>query len=64
MADKQSILAAIATERQQFLDAIAAKDQVIAEKDATITDLQNQLANSPSAADLDEIQTGIEGIVP
>lgn len=53
-----------AAEHQQFLDAIAAKDQIIAERDATIADLQNQLANVITPESLDEVATAIEGIVP
>lgn len=56
--------AKIAAERQQYIDAIAAKDQIIAERDATIADLQNQLANAVTPAQLDELATDIDGIVP
>lgn len=63
--------AAIATEKQQFADfkantdtQLAAKDQTIAERDATILDLQNQLANSPTAEALAPVLSGITEIVP
>lgn len=45
--------AAITTERQQFLDTIAAKD-------ATIADLQNQLAGVISPSDGDTIGNRID----
>lgn len=69
--DKQEVLMklqtlndAIATERQEFINAIAAKDQQIA-------DLQSQLTGAATPSDLDSIGTaideatkGVAGIVP
>ena len=63
MATIQDLKDAAAAERQQFIDAIAAKDQIIADRDATIADLQNQLANAPTPESLDEVKAAIEGIV-
>lgn len=71
MADKASILDTIATERQQVADALAAKDTIIADRDATIAqqaqtiaDLQAAQTGTITAADADEIQTGITQILP
>lgn len=64
MATIQSLQDAIAAEKEQFTTAIQAKDQVIADRDATILDLQNQLANAITPESLDPIQTGITEIVP
>lgn len=54
----------ISVERQQYLDAIAAKDQ-------TISDLQGQLSNAITSADadaigsrLDQVATDVQTIVP
>lgn len=71
MADKQSLLDTIAAERQQVADALAAKDTIIADRDTTIaqqaqtiSDLQAAQTGTISAADADEIQTGITQILP
>lgn len=56
--------ATIAQERQEFLNALAAKD-------ATIADLQSQLANAITPADgdaivgrIDQANSDVQGIVP
>lgn len=71
MADKQSLLDTIAAERQQVTDALAAKDTIIADREATIAqqaqtiaDLQAAQSGNISAADADEIQTAITQILP
>lgn len=64
MATFQEFKDKIAAERQQHLDAIAAKDQTIAEKDAEIADLKNQLANAVTPAQLDELAADVDTIVP
>ncbi len=64
MASTQDLKDAAVAEAQAHAAAIAAKDQTIAERDATIVDLQNQLANAPTPQALDEVKAAIEGIVP
>jgi len=63
MATLQQILDEAAVDRQKFLDALAAKDAIISQKDQTITDLQNQLANVITPEQGDQILSAMDGIV-
>jgi len=62
MADLNSLRDAIAAEKQQATELLAAKDQIIAERDATIADLQNQLANAGNIPD--DVVAAVQDIIP
>lgn len=71
MKTKQDLLDTIAAERQQVTDTINAKDQIIADRDATIaqqaqtiSDLQAAQAGALTDADTEEINTAITQILP
>lgn len=68
ISDLKATAVAEAQQFQEYKNAtdaqLLAKDQTIAERDATIIDLQGQLANVPTQDQLTDLNDSITNIVP